>query len=81
MIGIKIHKPVKDLEKYSELAQWCNENKATIEDKGEYYEVVAIPEPTKEEIEAQTQKQLTNAVQHVLDAKAQELNYDNYYGT
>lgn len=31
------------------------------------------PEPTKEEI----QKQLTDAVQRVLDAKAQELNYDS----
>lgn len=30
-------------------------------------------EPTPEEI----QKQLTNVVQHVLDSKAQELNYDN----
>lgn len=39
--------------KYAEAAQWCNENKATIEDKSEYYEVVALPEPTAEEIEAQ----------------------------
>lgn len=31
------------------------------------------PVPTPEEI----QKQLTDAVQHVLDSKAQELNYDN----
>lgn len=35
------------------------------------------PEPTQEEIEARIQKQLTAAVQHVLDAKAQELLYDN----
>lgn len=35
------------------------------------------PEPTQEEIEAQIQKQLTDAVQHVLDSKAQELNYDS----
>lgn len=34
-------------------------------------------EPTKEEIEVQIQKRLTDAVQHVLDAKAQELNYDS----
>lgn len=32
-----------------------------------------LPEPTPEEI----QQQLTNAVQHVLDSKAQELNYDS----
>ena len=77
MIGTKIQKPVEDLDAYSQYAEWCNENNAFIEDKGDYYEVVAIPEPTKEEIEAQVQKQLTDAVQHVLDAKAQELNYDN----
>lgn len=77
MIGTKIQKPIEDLEKYSELAKWCNENKAFIEDKGDFYEVVAIPEPTQEEIEAQVQAQLTNAVQHVLDSKAQELLYDN----
>lgn len=74
MIGTIIEKPIKDLKKYAELAEWCNETQsACIEDKGDYYEVVAIPEPTPEEI----QKQLTNAVQHVLDAKAQELLYDS----
>lgn len=31
----------------------------------------------QEQIEAEIQKQLTDAVQHVLDAKAQELNYDS----
>ena len=53
MIGIKIQKPIEDLDAYSRCAQWCNENKATIEDKGEYYEVVALPEPTPEEIAEQ----------------------------
>ena len=77
MIGTKIQKPIEDFEAYSICAQWCNENKATIEDKGEYYEVVAIPEPTIEEKQAQIQAQLTNAVQRVLDNKAQELLYDN----
>lgn len=41
-------------KKYAEAANWCNEDGwATIEDKGDYYEVVAIPkppEPTPEEI-------------------------------
>lgn len=77
MIGFKFEKPVNDLEKYSELANWCNNNNAFIEDCGDYYEVKAIPEPTIEELQAQIQKQLTDAVQHVLDTKAQELNYDN----
>lgn len=53
MIGFKFEKPVKDDEKYAEVAQWCNENNAFIEDKGDYYEVVAIPEPTVEELQAQ----------------------------
>ena len=53
MIGFKFEKPVKDGEKYAELAQWCNSNNAFIEDKGEYYEVVAIPELTQEELDAQ----------------------------
>ena len=46
-------------KKYAEAAAWCNENNATIEDKGDYYEVVAlpepepVPEPTEEELLAQ----------------------------
>lgn len=35
--------------KYAKLAEWCNNNNATIEDKGDYYEVVTIPEPSDEE--------------------------------
>lgn len=41
------------------------------------FQIVAPVEPTVEERQAQIQANLTNAVQHVLDAKAQELNYDN----
>ena len=38
-------------EEYSQVADWCNEsNEYTIEDMGEYYAVVKIPEPTEEEI-------------------------------
>ena len=77
MLGTKLYKGRFADEQYLECANWSNENKAYIEDKGDYYEVVAIPEPTPEEIAEQIQKQLTDAVQHVLDAKAQELNYDN----
>lgn len=36
------------LSKYSECARWCNENKAVIEDRGDFYEVVPTPEPSKE---------------------------------
>lgn len=37
------------LSKYSELAAWCNANNAMIDDNGDYYECVAIPEPTQSE--------------------------------
>ena len=48
MIGTKIYKT--DMSNYTECAIWCNQNKATIEDRGDYYEVVALPPPTLEEI-------------------------------
>lgn len=49
MIGKKFYKNnINDIE-YAETALWCNENKATIKDKGEYYEVAALSEPTQAE--------------------------------
>lgn len=48
MIGTKIYK--NDMSNYTDLANWCNENNATIEDKGEYYEVIAIPAPSLDEL-------------------------------
>jgi hypothetical protein len=55
MIGTKINKPLEtqeQLDAYSQAAEWCNNNNATIEDKGDYYEVVAVPPPTQEELNA-----------------------------
>ena len=52
MIGTKFYKDDYDLNAYSQAAEWCNNNKATIEDRGEYYEVVEIPSPTQEELNA-----------------------------
>lgn len=52
MIGTKFQKPLTDLEAYSQAAAWCNANRAMIEDKGDYYEVCEIPEPTDEEVAA-----------------------------
>lgn len=52
MIGKKIDKKSYDLNDYSATAQWCNENNATIVDKGDFYEVVEVPAPTKEELNA-----------------------------
>lgn len=48
MLGTKIYKT--DMRNYTDCALWCNANNATIEDKGEYYEVVEIPLPSLEEV-------------------------------
>ena len=48
MIGTIIEKPVvtqEQLEAYAEIAAWCNDNGARIEDKGGWFEVCAVPEP------------------------------------
>ena len=42
MIGTKFYKDNYNLDEYSAAADWCNNNNAMIEDKGDYYEVVAI---------------------------------------
>lgn len=47
MLGTKIYKT--DMSNYTDCAIWCNANNATIEDKGDYYEVVTLPLPTLEE--------------------------------
>lgn len=53
MIGIKLYKANEtDMQRYLNVSDWCNENTAMIEDKGEYYEVEAIPAPTIEELKA-----------------------------
>lgn len=41
-IGYKLYKKDKTIENYANMAIWCNNNNALIEDKGEYYEVVAV---------------------------------------
>ena len=50
MIGTKFFKENFDCKNYADAANWCNANNATIEDKGDFYEVVAIPAPSLDEI-------------------------------
>lgn len=50
MIGTKFIKGQFKDEDYAKCANWCNTNNATIEDKGDFYEVVAIPAPSLDEI-------------------------------
>lgn len=53
MIGTKIQKPVEDWDAYAKCAEWCNDNDAYIIELDDCYEIRAIPEPTKEELDAQ----------------------------
>ena len=61
MIGKQIQKPVTDAANYTATALWCNANKAMIEDKGDWYEVVALPETTLEEVKAAKLAELAGA--------------------
>lgn len=71
MIGTKFYKPLEtqeQLDAYSQAAEWCNNNNATIDDKGEYYEVVKFPAPSLEEVK--TAK--INELKGIRDAKEVE---------
>ncbi len=80
MIGTKLYKDnPNDMDKYSDVAVWCNANNATIEDKGEYYEVVEItaPEPSKEELLAKLETDFLNGQQeYVLATNVARMNAD-----
>lgn len=56
MIGTKFYKPLDTegkCDEYNIAVDWCNSTqKGTIKDMGEYYEVVEIPAPTQEELNA-----------------------------
>ena len=76
MLGIKINKPVitqEECDAYSKVAEWCNENDAHIEDKGDYYEVVANPKPTKEELEARRIASMQPTLEERLEAMEEML--------
>ena len=77
MIGTKLYKGKFISQEYADLAVWCDDNNATIEDKGEYYEAVEIPPhiPTPEELK----KMFTDAIQKYLDTTAQSRRYDNIF--
>lgn len=52
MIGKKFFKKTYTAKEYADLAVWCNQNGATIADMGDYYEAVALPAPSLEEVKA-----------------------------
>ncbi|WP_462370383.1 DUF4376 domain-containing protein [Oxalobacter formigenes] len=82
MIGKQIQKPVEDWSEYTEAALWCNANKATIEDKDDCYEVVALPEQTLEEAKSEKLAELnaaftsTSETAHCLSSAGFEINAD-----
>ena len=75
MLGTKLYKGKYTNKEYADLAVWCNANNATIEDMGEYYEVVAIPPyvPTEKEI----QEQLERGVEAWMNSVVAERDYDS----
>ena len=79
MLSTKLYKNnADDMARYTDIAIVCNEaGNLTIEDKGDYYEVVELPVhvETAEEI----QKRLTDGVQNWMDNIVQERNYDNVH--
>ena len=68
MLGKQIQKPVQNWDEYTETAIWCNANKATIEDKGDYYEVNALLEQTLEEAKAAKLAEINSACDSILNA-------------
>lgn len=42
MLGTKMYKRQFNDAEYKTMADWCNENGCTIEDKGNYYEIVKV---------------------------------------
>ena len=70
MIEKQIQKPVANWSEYTEAALWCNANKAMIEDKGDYYEIVALPEQTLEEAKAAKLAEINGTCDGILNAAA-----------
>ena len=69
MIGQKINKPVQDWQTYTRAALWCNANSAVIEDRGNCYEIVALPqtpEPTLDEVKAEKLAEINAACDRIL---------------
>lgn len=80
MIGTKFYKPLSEESEtaYSEAASWCNESQeGFIADKGDWYEVVAIPAPTPEEQQAILIEHFRSAIQSWMDGEAMKLGYDS----
>lgn len=70
MLGTKMYKRQFNDAEYKTMADWCNENDCTIEDKGDYYEIVKVDVT---ELENQFKKEnLQNAI-NAINIKLSEL--------
>lgn len=73
MLGTKMLKSEFNQEKYTELATWCNNHEyKTIEDKGDYYEVVDCT-PTQQQQNEVKKSELLAQLQEV-NTQLQELD-------
>lgn len=70
-LGSQMKKSEFNYTKYMQMAQWCNSQQyRTIEDKGDYYEIVDCT-PTQEELNAVEKQQLLQQVKTVNDQIAE----------
>lgn len=65
-IGVKFAKPLEDYEGYAAAAAWCNEHGATIVEREDCYEVIAIPEPAFAELAAAKRREIWGAGDAIL---------------
>lgn len=64
-LGLQMKKSEFNSTKYMQMTQWCNSQQyRTIEDKGDYYEIVDCT-PTQEELNAHEKRQLVKELKYV----------------
>lgn len=81
MLGAKLYKGKYTNKEYADLAVWCNANGCTIEDMGEYYEVVEIPAPPLDELKTAKLNEVGSVFAQKRDARRFiQLDENRYYG-
>lgn len=70
MLGTKMYKHEFDEELYAQYADWCNANNCTIEDKGDFYEVVEVD---ISDLEQQFKKENLKSEINAINIKISEL--------
>ena len=76
MIGTRFPKNDHDERQYALAADWCDQNLATIEDKGDYYEVIALPLPTL----AERKEKALDLAREAFAARRDRVRYVDGYG-